>query len=382
MKPRDIERVRKFFKAAQTVLQNIPLPVPPRAPDGWFGSYLEVREMYDTYNRLPAYLQDAGSRGFQLSVQALETQTCSANVALSALYVLCLDLQEKTNIPPEELILWTTPADRLRINPRLTLVKGPEEDDDPEGREIERLNMEVEELLWNQLKAKRLSRGMDIWDDADQRDNDHGNGDTDTSSATALAVADETGQPFWRLSSRRTTALITAAVVALTIVVWQWAHRPPHGRSTANPSSDSMNHLAASELATSESASESASESEEHHIDTPDREVVSFNVYDASQSLDFSDLSVTFARLPEDGTDESGGEDQVRIEVVNNGVDEREMQFNVSAGGQEPTTEQTTIQPGQSVRRVIKVRQDDATNISRPWRKFKHRSPVLKPNVH
>lgn len=328
----ELKLLRKFLITTRTVMQDLMLPVPPRAPDGWFGGVLQTKEMYDDFNRLPDHLQKIAAKGFFLCTNALDLQTRSANGALIAQYMLFTEILKGTGLPAEHL-LPHTPSDRIRASRHLTLVQDPDEHD-ANSDEVLEIRAEILQMVRSQL-LETDRHGFPLSVDNDGDNEDHNDGvETEPEVSEFSDTADDAAQlqrsfavaassndsyesdahdsslrrPPWRKPLRM--AVLAVAAAALVILAWQVARDWSVGNENLSSASPNLTPV----------------------------------------EVDVGDFSVSVQP-----SRDSEREGQLTVEMANNGTEERSTQVHIGSGAQQTTTGPTVVKPGQTVRRVIQV---------------------------
>lgn len=322
MEQQELRCLRTFVWAVHKVMAQIPLPVPPRAIEGWPGiSFLDAKEMYDAFNKLSPDLQEVVSRGFFMCANALEWQTSSAEASIAGLYVLISDISRKKGIDMKDIAPQTA-MEWKRANRPLRLVEDIVEEESQVQLMRETENC-VEELLWDTLSAKRNAIANDDRSDDDDPEPTPGAAFA-VEEADGNALDDDTRDPHWRASRRKVALSFVAGL--LIPLSWIWFgpdtsdFQSSHTRIDQSPETDEVS----------------------------DMELV--DVGKKLHSIDFDDMSLTLESFQDDD-----GDGQVKIELLNRGSAEQEMQLNWSAGGEPTTVERTRIQPGQPVQRIIRL---------------------------
>jgi hypothetical protein len=174
---RTLRLLREFLLQVNAHMNAIPLPVPPRAPDEWDGIRLPTRNLYLSFNQLPAEVQQAVAPGFEQCLNALAQQGASAQAAQHARYAVFADLIDglgltATELVPDDFEIAPRPAranadehgvvseveQYVRSKPAVQslLARLPDTDDDPEPRsQLERVATAVEPPAATGARSRR-----------------------------------------------------------------------------------------------------------------------------------------------------------------------------------------------------------------------------------
>jgi hypothetical protein len=216
-----LRRVRAYFLAATTTLEQIPAPVPPDPepmlgpPPGWDGPTIETGALYRAYGQLPADVQARASGSHALCETVLAWQQGAAERALLARTMLMDDVVYGTELGQHMDALARLPA--VQAYQALMMGGADDEDDDDDQDEGED---EDGELLAN--VRRELRQYVDGLQGA---------------AAAPEPVRRGAGQRMVRAWAA--SATVAAAVCAL-LLIWQHAAVPAPAAATIHPINQSI----------------------------------------------------------------------------------------------------------------------------------------------
>lgn len=291
----------------------------------------------------------------------LQDQSDVSNFAMLTQYKLIIDILHQTKIPIH-VLLPKTVEDRVRAHRHLCLVEdSPFEDMD--AIKMAEIRNQVEDLLWKRLSAKRLAAEQLLPENSEEALDDE---ILDAELAPDLATdltPDLDGLPH-------PNAVVGVASDASDVTVddkdrhghrkwprWSFLRKVTASHAVA-VAVFFVGLFLGTELWAPSVAPEQHSAADNARLSQP----VAIDVDDSSQSFDMGDFSVMIQR-----SNDIEGEGQVEIELLNKSSEERSMQFNVSAGGQQWINEPTTLQPGETMRRVVPMQWNEISPQPEPY---------------
>ncbi len=209
-------RIRALVMHADSTMNAIPRPVPPRAPRDWEGDILDAEGLYEMYNRLPDDLQAVAGPGYGLCMEALERQHDAALCALSARYLLFQNILEGTGLGVDDLVPDGNP------DPYLSLVGDPVDDDErpdpgPDERDPPASHAREDSgavIYLDELRGLESGAGAD---DADEVLADTADEPADTAERERISR---------RLCWHGAAAAVVVAATSLVLLVWLTTRTP------------------------------------------------------------------------------------------------------------------------------------------------------------